>query len=195
MIKKKLGGLKPLTITCTASDCEANLHCFKFHKQKMTVDQKGACRSCGIKLIDWKRVHKLDLSDAEYTVKALKNELIRHHNWHIDIDLRAINHARRKGKTGMRTATENRIRKYVAPANPVRDGRQTPLEGNIIYYAQHATATCCRKCMEYWHNIPLGIELTENQIQYFVNLIMAYINDRLPNLTEAGEYIPPVRNL
>ncbi len=34
------------------------------------------------------------------------------------------------------------------------DGRQTPREGNTIFYAQHATASCCRTCIEYWHGIP-----------------------------------------
>jgi len=23
----------------------------------------------------------------------------------------------------------------------------------IVHYAQHATAACCRKCIEYWHGI------------------------------------------
>ncbi len=191
-MNKNQPDLKPLKITCTSTDCDSNLHCFKFHKRRMSADQKGACRSCGAKLIDWKRVHKRKISDVEYTFKALKYEFFRHYNWHNDIDLRAVNHARRKGKRGMKEATEKRIRQSVAIINPPRDGRQTPREGNVIYYAQHATALCCRKCIEYWHNIPQDRKLSEEEIQYSTDLIMAYINDRLPDLNEKGEYVPKI---
>src|SRR3989454_6847476 len=36
-----------------------------------------------------------------------------------------------------------------------RDGYQTQRErsAEIVHYAQHATAACCRKCIEYWHGI------------------------------------------
>jgi len=182
--------LGPLDIQCTSSDCNSNLHCFKFHKSKMTADQKGSCRICGAKLVDWNRVHKRDMSDIGYTFKSLKFELIRHYNWHIDIDLHAINHARRKGMKGLLAAAHDRITKYIAQANPYHDGIQTPKQGNVIFYAQNATASCCRKCIEYWHNIPQGRDLTEEEITYLVNLIMAYIRERLPNLIEEGEYVP-----
>jgi len=185
--------LVPLAITCTSSDCNANLHCFKFQKSKMSVDQKGACRECGAKLVNWNRIHKKDILDIGYTFKSLKYELFRHCNWHVDIDIKAINHARRKGTKGLFIAANNRIKKYVSPATPYRDGLQTPRQGNVIFYAQHATASCCRKCVEYWHDIPQGRDLTTEEIEYLVNLIMAYINDRLPNLTEEGESVPKIK--
>ncbi|WP_210403143.1 MULTISPECIES: DUF4186 family protein [unclassified Tolypothrix] len=161
------------------------------------ADQFGQCHSCGADLVDWSRVQKRDLSDVNYTFAALKHELIRHYFWHIEIDQKAINHARRKGKNGMRVAVEKRIRKSVGPAEPPYDGRQTPKEnsGNAIYYAQHATACCCRQCMEYWHDIPLGRELTEAEIGYFSDLVMLYINERLPFLTENGEKVPRLKPL
>jgi hypothetical protein len=93
----------------------------------------------------------------------------------------------------MKEAARNRVRNYLAPAEPSYDGRQTPWEGNAIYYAQHAIAACCRTCMEYWHGIPKGTELTSEQINYFVDLIAAYIDERLPHLTENGEKVPPIR--
>jgi hypothetical protein len=159
----------------------------------MTADQKGACRACGAKLVDWRRVHKRDTSDIAYTFKALKYELIRHHNWHIDIDIRAVNYARRKGTKGLLVAVYDRIKKSVGSAEPYRDGMQTPKEGNIIFYAQHATASCCRKCIEYWHDIPQGRDLTPEEITYLVNLVMAYIKERLPNLKDEGEYVPRIK--
>ena len=43
------------------------------------------------------------------------------------------------------------IRDRVAPAEPVNDGKQTPMRGHPVFVAQHATATCCRVCIEKWH--------------------------------------------
>lgn len=153
----------------------------------MTEKDRGKCRACGADLVEWERVHKRDLGDSEYTFEALKYELFRHHYWHLEIDLRATNHARRKGRQGMRERAKIELTKKVGPAKPFRDGTQTPRKGNLIYYAQHALACCCRTCMEYWHGIPKGEELTMEQICYFVELVMYYINERMPSLTEHGE--------
>ncbi len=176
--------LTPLEISCTASDCENELHCFKQNRKMKMKNRFGMCRSCGIELVDWERVYKRDRKDANHTFSALKNELIRHYFWHVEIDEKAIMHARRKGEIGMIEACERRIRSSVGKANPSFDGRQTPREGsgNAIYYAQHATASCCRKCMEYWHDIPQGRELTDEEIRYFTNLAMLYIKERVPSL-------------
>ena len=189
MAKKEL---KPLKITCTSTNCENNLHCFKAKRMKQKNEQ-GICRQCGADLVDWKRVHKRNLLDVKHTFGSLKKEYFRHYYWHKDIDLRAINHARRKGRILLKEAAERRIRKSVGPAEPYRDGYQTSFEGNSIYYAQHATACCCRKCMEYWHNIPLGRDLTEKEVKYVTELVMLYIKEKLPTLTVEGEKVPPIR--
>lgn len=76
----------PLKISCTDSDCERDLHCFKFHSRKMVAADRGKCRSCGADLIDWKRIHQRDKADVEHTFASLKRELIRHHAWHVAID-------------------------------------------------------------------------------------------------------------
>jgi hypothetical protein len=36
----------------------------------------------------------------------------------------------------------------LAPALPNNDGKQTPMRGHPVFIAQHATATCCRGCLE-----------------------------------------------
>lgn len=162
--------------------------------KKMKISNtKGTCRYCGIKLINWDRVHTRDLSDAKYTFEALKHEMWRHYYWHIEIDQKAVNHALRKGKIGMREAAYKRIRNSVGSAELPFDGRQTPKTGNALFYAQHAIACCCRKCIEEWHGIRIGTPLSEDQIRYFADLVMLYINERLPYLTEDGERIPPQR--
>lgn len=186
--------LKPLNITCTSSDCPQNLHCFRTTQRLVKANLAGRCRSCGADLIDWERVHQLNCSDAPYTFNALQYEMVRHHFWHREIDDLAVAHARRKGRVGIRKAAEKRIRCKVGPANPPFDGRQTPASGNVIYYAQHATASCCRKCMEEWHGIPPDQALTEDQIQYLTELATMYINQRLPFLTEDGECVSRKRS-
>ncbi|WP_231971849.1 DUF4186 family protein [Nostoc sp. NIES-3756] len=162
--------------------------------------QFGQCRECGVELVDWKRVYKRNLIDATYTFQCLKTELFRHHMWHVEISQKAINHARRKGKIGLRVAAKKEIYKSVGLAEPrYIDGLQTPRDDSekatAIHYAQHATACCCRKCIEYWHNIPVGHELTETELEYFTNLVILYIEERLSYLTENGEKVPRIRKI
>ena len=180
----------PLKIGCTDSDCEQGLHCFKFHSQKMAAGNRGKCRSCGADLVDWKRLHQRDRSDVAHTFAALKFELIRHHMWHVAIDDDARAHARRKGMVRLLAAARHRLMKHLAPAKPVRDGRQTPFKGNAIYFAQHATACCCRTCLEYWHAIPKGQPLTPEETEYAYGLVEAYLRERLPDLLEDPEKVP-----
>ena len=45
------------------------------------------------------------------------------------------------------------INTRVAPAFPKNDGKQTPMRGHPVFIAQHATATCCRKCIQKWQGI------------------------------------------
>ncbi len=153
-------------ITCTSTRCEDGLHCFRTTRRLVKANMQGMCRACGADLVDWGRVHGRNLSDVDYTFEALKFELIRHFFWHIEIDEDAVLHGRRKGLAGLRKAVPHRIRISIAAAQPIFDGRQTPRHGNVIYYAQHATASCCRKCVEEWHGIPQGRPLTDNEVAY-----------------------------
>ena len=164
----------PLDVKCTSGDCDNGLHCFKQMK-KMTQDQRGKCRYCGADLVDWDRLHVRDFGDVAYTFEALKNEMIRHYFFHREIDEKAVRHAQRKGRILLTEAARHSLAKYLAPAEPARDGRQTPFEGNAIFYAQHATATCCRTCLEYWHDMPKGRKLTAEELAYCVGLV-----DRFP---------------
>jgi hypothetical protein len=74
-----------------------------------------------------------------------------------------------------------------------RDGMQTPLKGNVIYYAQHATASCCRKCIEYWHDIPRDRDLTDSEVEYLSTLVCRYIDERLPALNDHPVRVPRKR--
>jgi hypothetical protein len=55
------------------------------------------------------------------------------------------------------------VAQRLAPAQPANDGKQTPWRGHPVFVAQHATACCCRGCLEKWHAIPRGHELTDEE--------------------------------
>lgn len=187
--------LPKLAISCTKSDCEDNLHCFRSTKKLRDQGLGGACRDCHVQLVDWPRVHERQLDDVEHTFTELRLELIRHHFWHVDIDERARNHALRKGRTALLGSAVNRIAKAVGVESPYRDGQQTPFTGNAIYYAQHATASCCRTCIEYWHGIEKGRALTAEEQDYLIQLVTLYIDDRLPDLPEGPTKVPRRRRV
>lgn len=156
----------------------------------------GACIDCGAKLVNWGRVHRCDPSDVPHTFDALKHEFIRHHFWHITLSQKAINHARRKGKRRLQDRIRHHLENAIGPAKPFHDGFQTPMVNDLptaLPYAQHATATCCRKCLEYWHAIPVGRALDAGELDYLSELVFRYFEDRIPNLTDDGEYIPAIR--
>jgi predicted Fe-S protein YdhL (DUF1289 family) len=67
------------------------------------------------------------------------------------------------------------IEQRLAPANPLNDGRQTPMRNHPIFIAQHATATCCRGCLEKWHDIPKGRELREGEKRYVLGVIERWL--------------------
>ena len=67
------------------------------------------------------------------------------------------------------------INQKLAPADPDNDGKQTPMKGHPVFIAQHATGCCCRGCLEKWHNIPKGRELTNNQKNYIYYLLIKWI--------------------
>ncbi|MHC4214722.1 MAG: DUF4186 domain-containing protein [Planctomycetota bacterium] len=67
------------------------------------------------------------------------------------------------------------VTKRLGPAYPENDGKQTPMKNHPVFVAQHATATCCRKCLKKWHKIPTGTELSTEQVDYIVTVIMYWL--------------------
>ena len=67
------------------------------------------------------------------------------------------------------------INKRLKPEVIKNDGKQTPMKGHPIFIAQHATACCCRNCLEKWHHIPKGRELTKQEVDYIVNVLITWI--------------------
>ena len=67
------------------------------------------------------------------------------------------------------------INKRLALSEIANDGKQTPMKGHPVFIAQHATGTCCRGCLYKWHKIDKNRELTKNEINYIVTIIMEWI--------------------
>jgi hypothetical protein len=68
------------------------------------------------------------------------------------------------------------IEKRLAPAEPINDGKQTPWRNHPVFVAQHATATCCRGCLQKWHALPKGRELTDAEQRYVVEVIRQWLS-------------------
>lgn len=67
------------------------------------------------------------------------------------------------------------IEKRLAPAEPPNDGRQTPMRNHPAFVAQHATATCCRGCLQKWHRIPKGRPLGEEEKRYVLSVLERWL--------------------
>lgn len=84
-----------------------------------------------------------------------------------------------KGLPTIREHAQDFVRTRLAPAEIPNDGKQTPMRGHPVFVAQHACACCCRGCLEKWYHIPRGVELTEQQQEGIVRLLMAWIKREL----------------
>jgi exodeoxyribonuclease V alpha subunit len=107
-----------------------------------------------------------------------------------DADRRYISE---KGMDTIREHAAEIVRKRLAPAEPANDGEQTPMrgapKGHPVFLAQHATATCCRGCLEKWHGIPKGRELTASEQQYVVYIIMRWIDENQQGHDQTEKYV------
>lgn len=84
-----------------------------------------------------------------------------------------------KGMATIRRHAIDFVTKRLAPAVIPNDGKQTPLRGHPVFLAQHATGCCCRSCLSKWHHIPAGKQLTEEEQQYIVAVLMTWIERQL----------------
>jgi hypothetical protein len=83
------------------------------------------------------------------------------------------------GPARLREHAHEIVAKRLAPAEPRNDGRQTPYRGHPVFVAQHATATCCRACLERNHGIERGRDLTAGERAYVVDAICRWIEREL----------------
>lgn len=83
-----------------------------------------------------------------------------------------------KGLPLVLTHARDLIDKRLAPAFIANDGKQTPFRGHPVFVAQHATACCCRGCLEKWHRIPQGRELNETEKEYVLSVLECWLSEQ-----------------
>ena len=79
------------------------------------------------------------------------------------------------GLVALKDVAKEMLSPRLFPAYPDNDGHQTPLKGHPVFKAMHGTATCCRNCLNHWWRVPKNIELTAQQREKVLNLVMAWI--------------------
>ena len=92
------------------------------------------------------------------------------------LNKRMLAYVNEKGIDTIRQHAYEIITKRLGPAIILNDGKQTTMrQVHPVFIAEHATATCCRGCLEKWHKIPKGRELTTKEVDYIVELIVKWI--------------------
>lgn len=92
---------------------------------------------------------------------------------------RELAHLQTWGLPRVMKEAEELIRKRVAPAEIANDGRQTPWRNHPIFVAQHATATCCRGCLEKTYEIPKGHALRAEELALVLGAIERWLEEQL----------------
>ena len=90
-----------------------------------------------------------------------------------------ISYVQDKGIDTIRQHAIDFIASRIAPQFPKNDGKQTPMKGHPVFIAQHATATCCRGCLQKWHGIEKGRVVTSEEKELIVDLIMGWIEGEM----------------
>lgn len=86
-----------------------------------------------------------------------------------------------KGINKIRNHAYDFVTKRLADTSNVTDGKQTPMKGHPVFIAQHATGTCCRRCLEKRHHISKNKNMTDDDIKYVVDIIMSWIEKEYNN--------------
>ena len=73
----------------------------------------------------------------------------------------------------------------LAPKIIPNDGKQTPMRGHPVFIAQHATATCCRGCLWKWWKIPQNKDLSPDEIEFVVGLILEWIKSECERFNQS----------
>src|SRR6476661_11203267 len=81
-----------------------------------------------------------------------------------------------KGMDAIRSHARDFVAQRLAPAQPRNDGRQTPWRGHPVFVAQHATACCCRGCLQKWHGIAKGHALDPDEQAHVVAALMRWLH-------------------
>lgn len=95
------------------------------------------------------------------------------------LKIKEINCINEKGMDKIKSHAIDFINEKLGPANPKNDGKQTPMKNHPVFIAMHACACCCRSCLYKWHHISKNKELTNEEKEYILNLLMLWIEREL----------------
>ncbi|WP_229921049.1 DUF4186 domain-containing protein [Rahnella victoriana] len=96
-----------------------------------------------------------------------------------------------KGPDAVTQHAADFIAARLAPAEPENDGKQTPMRGHPVFIAQHATATCCRGCLEKWHKIAAHTAMTQVQQDYVAEVILHWLHQEMQRPAPAAKVRKP----
>jgi hypothetical protein len=113
------------------------------------------------------------MKDVQQVLSRLSRSSFRSR---IQLRRKELDYLRSKGMNEVLKHAAEFIEKRLAPASPVNDGKQTPWHNHPVFVAQHATATCCRGCLQKWHQIPKGRILTAEEQRYIVDVIRGWLS-------------------
>lgn len=97
------------------------------------------------------------------------------------LDLKDIKYVEQKGMDTIVSHAKDFVASRLADKSKFKDGKQTPMHGHPVFIAQHATATCCRECLSKWHHIEHSHVLTNEEQEYVVSVIIAWIKLQIKN--------------
>lgn len=92
-----------------------------------------------------------------------------------------LSYLKEKGLNKMDEHAREFINRRLKPANPRNDGKQTPYGKHPVFVAQHATATCCRSCLQKWHSIPKNKPLDDGEVEYILKVIRKWLVQQVSN--------------
>ena len=114
------------------------------------------------------------MQDINYLLYILSKSKFRSSFYLKEKDIEYID---KKGLDKIKEHTYDFINKGLKPSVIPNDGKQTPMRGHPVFIAEHATATCCRGCLNKWYGIPKNRELTDMEVDYIVKVIMMWIEN------------------
>ncbi len=119
---------------------------------------------------------KYRIPDRQVLFNALKKSNFRS-RFHLSV--KDKEYVTEKGMETIRNHAQDFVANRLSAENLENDGKQTPMKGHPVFLAQHATACCCRGCLEKWHNIPSGKVLTAQEQSYTVDVLMSWIESEM----------------
>jgi predicted Fe-S protein YdhL (DUF1289 family) len=104
-----------------------------------------------------------------------------------------LEYLRARGMDAVMQHAADFIDRRLAPAEPENDGRQTPMRGHPVFLAQHATGTCCRGCLQKWHEIARGTAFSAAERAHVLAALRRWMEAQESRAPAAASSTPPAQ--